>query len=172
MTSEQELRDAAVSVRQGVSNLSRRLRQTRARGDLSWRSASALSYLARLGPATSAELARLEGISPQSMGATLQPLETAGLIVRSTDPGDGRRIVLSVTDAGERYYTSAVDARAEQIRVALMEGLSSEEIQQLAAAAPLLDRVADQLHAQAQNVSSPLATPSSRIEAERSRLSE
>jgi DNA-binding MarR family transcriptional regulator len=45
-------------------------------------------------------LARAEQISVQSMGATLGPLEARGLIKRQSDPADGRRAVMSVTEAG------------------------------------------------------------------------
>jgi DNA-binding MarR family transcriptional regulator len=166
MNSEQEIRDVAASVRQAAGNLARRLRQTRGDGGLSWRESSALSHLARLGPATSAELARLEGISPQSMGATLQALETAGLIARSVDPGDGRRVVLSITDAGQRYYEGRVDGKIEQIRAALSEGFSPEELKQLAAAAPLLDRLADHIHTQAHHSAAPSVRPAPSIPAD------
>lgn len=163
MGSEQDIRDVAAAVRQGVGNVARRLRQTRLDDGLSWRETSALSHLYRLGPATSADLARIEGISPQSMGATLQALETAGLIARSADPNDGRRVVLSITDAGQRLYAEGADARAEQIRAALSNGFSPDELQQLATAATLLNRVADQLHEQAQNSYAPSEKPTSQL---------
>jgi DNA-binding MarR family transcriptional regulator len=36
------------------------------------------------------------------MGATLGGLESHGLIARHADPDDGRRILLSLTEAGRR----------------------------------------------------------------------
>jgi DNA-binding MarR family transcriptional regulator len=116
---------------------------------LSWSESSALAQLVRDGPATSAELARFEGISPQSMGATLKGLEDAGLVVRGTDPEDGRRVVLSATNGGRHYYKESLDARAQQMVEALLDEFTSTEIEQLLAVTPLLDRLAARIHADA-----------------------
>ncbi|HEY0780561.1 MAG TPA: MarR family transcriptional regulator [Gemmatirosa sp.] len=53
--------------------------------------------LERDGPASVAELARAEGVRPQSMGATVAVLEAAGLVDGTPDPTGGRRTVLSLT---------------------------------------------------------------------------
>jgi DNA-binding MarR family transcriptional regulator len=53
---------------------------------------SALARLDRNGAATSSELARVEQISPQSMGATMSALEARGLVARDPDARDGRRV--------------------------------------------------------------------------------
>ena len=68
--------------------LVRKLKQVSAGGDgeLTLPETSALSRLDRGGPATSSELARLERISPQSMGATIAALEQRGLIAREPRP--------------------------------------------------------------------------------------
>ena len=73
-----------------VRLLVQRLRQTQAaEGDLTSSETSALARLDRTGPTTSTELARLERISPQSMGATVAALEERGLVARQADPADG-----------------------------------------------------------------------------------
>ena len=90
------------------------------------------------GPATSSALAKLEQISPQSMGATLAALEARGLIERTPDPVDGRRIVMSLTDAGLQVLRQRRSARAEQLARALSAGFTEAEVAQLVAAAPLL----------------------------------
>ncbi|QZQ55152.1 MarR family transcriptional regulator [Curtobacterium sp. TC1] len=61
---------------------------------------AALGRLLRYGPATVADLARAEGVRPQSMGATVQALVDLGLAERQADPTDGRRSIVSATDAG------------------------------------------------------------------------
>ena len=85
--------------------LVRRLRQVHAAGDLTLPESSALARLERHGPATAADLARAEAISPQSIGATLGALQARGLIDRRPDPADGRRIILAATPAGRRLVS-------------------------------------------------------------------
>ncbi len=125
--------------------LVRRLRQVRAAGGALRAETSALARLDRDGPATSSELARVEQISPQSMGATLSALEARGLVARDPDPRDGRRIVLSVTEAGRQLLRDKRDARTEQLARALAAGFTREELEQLMAAAPLLERLAQSI---------------------------
>ena len=79
-----------------------RLRQLKAEGELTLPESAALARLDRGGPTTAGALARLEQISPQSMGATLGGLEARGLVERRPDPADGRRIVLSLSAAGQQ----------------------------------------------------------------------
>ena len=54
--------------------LVRKLRQAPPEGELTLAESSALSRLERGGPATSSDLARLDRISPQSMGVTVAAL--------------------------------------------------------------------------------------------------
>jgi DNA-binding MarR family transcriptional regulator len=124
--------------------LRRRLRASASPGEVTFPEVAALARLERGGPATSAELARLEQISPQSMGTTLAGLEERGLVTRSADPADGRRVVMSVTDFGRQMVGRRRDARVEQIAAAL-DGFTKTELQQILTAAPLIQRLADGL---------------------------
>jgi DNA-binding MarR family transcriptional regulator len=134
----------AAALRATLGVLYRRIRQTRVAGDLTLPEGSALSRLDHHGPATGAQLAKLEQISPQSMGATLQALETRGLIQRAADPDDGRRVVLSLTSAGRDVVHSKRAARTEQLTQALAT-LSAEERAQVMDVLPLLERLAREL---------------------------
>jgi DNA-binding MarR family transcriptional regulator len=127
-----------------VGLVRRRLRQQDVPGDLSFPETAALARLDRDGPATSAELARQEQISPQSMGATLGGLQERGLIARSADPDDGRRVVLTLTDQGRRALTDRRRARVEQLAHGLV-GFTDDELAALQVAAPLIERLAHQL---------------------------
>ncbi|CAN5184606.1 MarR family transcriptional regulator [soil metagenome] len=122
----------------------RRLRQQKVPGDLSFPETAALARLDRDGPATSAELARQEQISPQSMGATLGALQDRGLIERSADPADGRRVVLTMSDSGKSALQNRRRARVEQLAQGLV-GFTAEELEVLRNAAPLIERLAGQL---------------------------
>ncbi|MGQ4512882.1 MarR family transcriptional regulator [Streptomyces sp. DW26H14] len=104
---------------------------------------TALSRLDRSGPTTSSALAREAQITAQAMGATLGALRARGLVERRQDPDDGRRVVLTVTDAGRRELKNKRDARTGLIARALTTGtFTPAELEQLAAAAALLERLA------------------------------
>jgi DNA-binding MarR family transcriptional regulator len=145
MADDPDVRDVAAALRVSVGLLLRRMRQVRVEGELTVPETSALARLDRNGPATSSALAKLEQISPQSMGATLSTLEARGLVERRPDAQDGRRVVLSVTEAGQQVLGDKRDARTEQLARALSAGFTRHELNQLTAAAPLLERLAQAL---------------------------
>ena len=147
MESEEPVPDAhevAAALRVAIGMLYRRLRQATP-SELTLPESSTLSRLERGGPATSSDLARVDRISPQSMGVTVAALLERGLIERSRDPEDGRRIVLSITEAGRRMVHDKRGARTEQIAAALRNGFSEDELGQLREAAVLLERLAERL---------------------------
>jgi DNA-binding MarR family transcriptional regulator len=145
MMREPDVSEVAGALRVSIGLLSRRMRQVRVAGELTLPESSALARLDRGGPATASALARLEQISPQSMGATLGALETKGLVERRADPGDGRRVVLSVTEAGLSLLRDKRKARTEQLAKALSTGFTAAELQTLAEASPLLERLAQNI---------------------------
>lgn len=137
--------DLAVALYNGVSQIARRLRQLQAPGELSLPERAALTRLDRGGPMASAEMARAEQITPQAMGNTLNGLQSRGLIERRADPHDGRRFIMSLTDAGRDVLRHKRDTRTRQIASALATGFTREELDALYAAAPLLGRIADHI---------------------------
>jgi DNA-binding MarR family transcriptional regulator len=137
--------EVAEALRVSIGLFLRRLRQVQAEGELTLPESSALVRLDRGGPATPGVLARLEQISPQSMGATLGALEARGLVERRPDPGDGRRAVMSLTEAGLQMLRSRRSARTGQLAQALASGFTQPELRQLMAAAPLLERLAQSI---------------------------
>jgi DNA-binding MarR family transcriptional regulator len=140
-----DAQDVAASLRTGVGLLLRKLKQAPAEGDLTLPESSALSRLDRGGPTTAAELARQEQISPQSMGATLFGLLERGYIEKHPDPTDGRRYLLSVTEAGAGVVHQRGSGRTQLLARALSEHFSPDELAVLREAAPLLERLAEHL---------------------------
>ncbi|MEZ0092305.1 MarR family winged helix-turn-helix transcriptional regulator [Streptacidiphilus sp. EB129] len=129
-----------------ISVLVRRVRQVPVDGGLTMPERTALSQLNRSGPTTSSALAREVQITAQAMGATLGALRERGLVERSPDPDDGRRVVLTVTDAGLQALKDKRNARTELIAQALTSGaFTPAELEQLAAVAPLLERLASNI---------------------------
>jgi DNA-binding MarR family transcriptional regulator len=137
--------DVAAALHVSIGLLRRQLGQRPVDGELTTPETAALARIDRGGPTTASALAKLEQISPQSMGATLGALEARGLVERRPDPQDGRRLVLSITRAGLEALRLRRNARAEQLAQALSTGFTRSELKQLMAAAPLIERVAQNL---------------------------
>lgn len=125
-----------------IGRLVRRLRQGHVPGDLTLSEASVLSRLDTRGPATPSELAAEERIRPQAMSTTLAGLEARGLVVRAGDPADGRRVLMSATDAGRQLLVDRRGVKAARMAHALATGFTPAEQQQLADVIPLLERLA------------------------------
>jgi DNA-binding MarR family transcriptional regulator len=142
---DQAVEEVAAAVYLSVGLFKRRLQQVPAPGELSLPEASALRKLERGGPATVTALARAEQISAQSMGATLSALEARGLVKRESDPADGRRAVMSVTEAGLSALSDRRSARIALLARALAAGFTPGEMGQLMAAAPLIERLAESI---------------------------
>jgi DNA-binding MarR family transcriptional regulator len=145
MRQDLDVDQVAGALRVSIGLLRRRMRQVPVEGELTLPETAALVRLDRGGPATSAALARLEQISPQSMGATLGALEQRGLVERRPDPDDGRRAVMSVTEAGLRVLRDKRNARTQQLAKALSAHFTRSELDQLMAAAPLIERLAQRI---------------------------
>jgi len=126
-----------------IGQLRRRLKEQTHLGDYSWSQTSTIIRLERDGPATVTDLARAEGVKPQSMGATVAKLEAAGLVGGSPDPTDGRRTILSLTDACRERIKASRAAKEDWLFRAIQAKFSSEEQEKLAVALELLKRLAD-----------------------------
>lgn len=131
----------AGELRASLGPLVRRLRQVGPDRELTLSQTSVLARLDRGGPATSSELAAAEGITPQSVCATVAALTARGLVTRRPDPHDGRRGVLSLTDAGTEALHGVRNERARRLAHAISTGLDPAERERLAAAIPLLERI-------------------------------
>jgi DNA-binding MarR family transcriptional regulator len=126
-----------------LGKLKRRLREQAHVGDLTPSQRSALLRLERDGPATASNLARAEGMRPQSMGSLIAALERAGLVSGAPDPSDGRQTVLSITDACRKWIQEGRAARRDWLSRTLQERLSPQQRDELAAAVELLSRLVD-----------------------------
>ena len=132
----------AIQLKAVLGRVYRHLRQLKG-GGITLSESSALAALDRHGPTTAANLAKLEQITPQSIGVTLAALEEQGLIEKHRDPEDGRRVILSLTLSGKELTERRRSARTEQLARALDSGFTTEERRRLVASIPLLERLAD-----------------------------
>ncbi|MFG1276301.1 MarR family winged helix-turn-helix transcriptional regulator [Xanthobacter autotrophicus] len=133
----------AAELRALVGKLKRRLREQADVGDLTPSQVSALLRLEREGPATASSLARAEGMRSQSMGTVIAALEAAGMVQGRPDPTDGRRILLSLTDACREWIRRGRAARQDWLTNSLQTRLSAEELKVVGRAVELLKRLTD-----------------------------
>jgi DNA-binding MarR family transcriptional regulator len=96
---------------QAVGLLVRRVRSAAASHDISLTESAVMARLAREGPATTAELARAEGMKPQSMGTTIAGLEEMGMVERKPHPSDGRQVNIQLTAKGATVRESFKNAK-------------------------------------------------------------
>src|SRR6202795_2703775 len=102
---------AVVDLMQSIGVLLRRARAASGSNDLSLTEAYVMGLLAKDGPATTAELARAEGMKPQSMGTTIAALEEMGMVERKPHPTEGRQVNIGLTAKGAAVRKSAKDAK-------------------------------------------------------------
>jgi len=133
----------AGELRAVVSRLRRRFREVAGVGDLTPSQTSVLSRLAKNGPATATELAAAERVRPQSTTAILGAIEQHGYIRRTPDPHDGRRQLISLSEAGVEFVEGTRREREEWMAHALATDFTEPERQTILAALALLDRLAE-----------------------------
>jgi DNA-binding MarR family transcriptional regulator len=125
---------------QTIGRLVRHMRAAAAQHELSLTEIAVLGRLGRDGPATTAELARAEGMRPQSMSAAVAALEERGLVERKPHPTDGRQVNIALTEKGAAVRASAKDLKRAWLAQATA-GLGEEERQALARAGDILKRL-------------------------------
>ena len=133
---------AVVDFIQAIGLLVRRVRAASASHELSLTEGAVMARLAKEGPATTAELARAEGMRPQSMGTTIASLEEMGLVERKPHPSDGRQMHLKLTARGEALRRSVKDAKQIWLAQAIAQ-LDRQEQATLFAAGEIIKRLVD-----------------------------
>lgn len=133
----------ATGLRDVFGHFKRQFRDKAAIGDLTVSQIAALSRLNRDGPATVTNLARAEGVRPQSMGATVAALETSGLVSSAPDPDDGRQTIWSLSPVCREWIRLGRAAREDWLFHAIQKSLTTAEQQQLADAIGLLKRIVE-----------------------------
>ena len=133
----------AQDIRALAGKLKRKLREQADIGDLTPSQTAVLHRLDKDGPTTTSNLARAEGMRPQSMGSVITALDAAGLVSGRPDPSDGRQTILSLTDACRQLIGEGRAARQDWLFRTIQSQLSPSEQAQLAAAIPLLQQLVD-----------------------------
>ena len=110
--------------------------------EFSWTQKAILRRLEKQGPVTAADLARAEGVKPQSMGTALGLLEKMGFVERKGHPTDGRQINIKLTARGITLRRNTKKATYAWLSRAIA-GLDRQEQTTLFKAGELIKRIAE-----------------------------
>jgi DNA-binding MarR family transcriptional regulator len=133
---------SVIELSHAVGLLVRRVRATAIAEGLSMTESIVVSRLYKDGPTTTAELARLEGMRPQSMRTTVSALETLGIIERKAHPTDGRQVFIALTRHGAELRRTAKVTKRTWLAQAVAQ-LPAADRETLFAAGDIMLRLAD-----------------------------
>jgi DNA-binding MarR family transcriptional regulator len=133
---------AVIDLLQAIGLLVRRVRAAAASHELSLTESVVLARLANDGPATTADLARAEGMKPQSMGTTIAALEELGMVERKPHPTDGRQMNIEITAKGAAVRKSTKEAKRTWLAQAI-DQLDERERETLFKAGEIIKRLAE-----------------------------
>ena len=109
---KKEFESAVDELKNALGLLVRRMRAAAPseQHELSWTQKSVIARLEREGAMTAADLARAEGVKPQSMGTAITHLEELGFIEKKSHAKDGRQLNIKLTAKGAGVRKSGKDA--------------------------------------------------------------
>jgi DNA-binding MarR family transcriptional regulator len=134
---------AAQELRVVFSRLRRLLKVFATGEDLTPSQTAVLITLWKDGASSTSALAGAERVRPQSMATIVAALDAHGLIRRAPDPDDGRRQVLTLTEAGRERAENDRKAREEWLARSLQDQFSERERRVIVEALSLLQRLTD-----------------------------
>lgn len=134
--------ETARAINSGAIHVLRGLRAVDRETGLTPARLSALSVLVFSGPSTLGRLAQTEGVAGPTMTRIVDGLGHLGLAERQPHPDSARSVQIVATRAGQALMRAAAKRRIDTL-VAAMSELNVRDQQSLAAAAPLLQQVAD-----------------------------
>jgi DNA-binding MarR family transcriptional regulator len=145
MTSSTQDQEIAIRLAVAIKRLRLRLREV-APASAAALPIAQMAIVHRLrteGPATAAYLATAEHVSQQAIAQNLSALKQAGLVAAAPDPTDGRKILISVTAAGNRLFEAVIASRNTWLAQAIDAEIAPDERPVLAQAIALLERLSE-----------------------------
>ncbi|WIM85896.1 MarR family transcriptional regulator [Candidatus Mycobacterium wuenschmannii] len=157
--SEREMREDVVDFLDGAADLI--IRFLAQREPLSIPAAFVLNRIGREGPMRLTTLAAREGVTQPSMTQLVQRLERHGLLLRCSDPSDGRATLVAITPAGRDVMAHRRNVREERL-TQLMETLTDKQQRLLWLSATSAGSVIHQLVESAEQCAAPAPAPADR----------
>lgn len=141
--SSEPLGSNATELREAMLALTRRLRRQRPQHYLTPSQMQILGDVERSGGSSApVDLAALQGVRIQSLTSNLSALEAEGLVTRSPDPGDRRRLLIRITAEGTALVAADREQRDRWLADAMDAELTPLERDVLHLAAPILWKLA------------------------------
>ncbi|MDQ0649616.1 DNA-binding MarR family transcriptional regulator [Microbacterium natoriense] len=141
---DESLPATAADLRMATFRLARRLRCVRVADAMSDAQLGVLMTLRLHGRRTITALAERERVTAPSMTSLINGLEEQGLVTRTPDDEDRRRVQVDVTDAGIDIVEQTMRRRDELLVGAMRElELSADEVQTLRDASALMWKLAE-----------------------------
>lgn len=142
--SDESLQLTATDLRMAAFRLARRLRCVRAVDAMSDAQLAVLATLRMHGRRTITSLAERERVTAPSMTNMINGLEEQGLVVRTPDAEDRRRVQVDITDAGIAIVAETIHRRDELLAEMLAElDFTEQELATLREASTLMRRVVE-----------------------------
>ena len=136
-------RTLAAEIRAAYRKLKLRYREHGGGNNLTPSQVSVLLRLEMDSSATVSNLARAEGMRPQSMSAIVAPLQESGLVSGTPDPKDGRQTLMSLTPKCKKWLQEGRDVRQDWLATTISQKLSVHEQEKLLVAVELLARLVE-----------------------------
>jgi len=144
MTEEQNTLQLASDLRMVVARLTKKLRsQSTTSGEMSLTERSTLVLLDRHKELLPSELAAMEKITTQSMSQVLNHLLELGYIVRKASETDKRKVLISLSKAGQHILNKVRNERDEWLNKALQATCTAKEQEILRRAIAPLTKLVD-----------------------------
>lgn len=99
-----------------------------------------MNYLYRNGPQNLTTLANITGVSKPTITSIIDKLEQHGLVSRTKDESDRRKLAVSITSAASEKI-NRIHFSKEEIKTELADALSTEELTQFREAISVLSNI-------------------------------
>ncbi len=126
---EQEaIKDLAAQLRPVITRLMRKLRKISPNNNqLSQGERAVLVLLEQSSPMLSSEMAVIEGITPQSMGAILKHLDALSLISKEPSKVDKRKVYISLSPIGKKLIQQVRKEREDWLIEAIAKACTEKD---------------------------------------------
>jgi DNA-binding MarR family transcriptional regulator len=134
-------------LRTAVARMARWLRPTAAAGSLTATEVDMLMVAERRGPARMSDFATFCGLNPTMLSRLVPRLEATGLLARRPDPADKRAWLVEATEQATALL-ARVRSERNDVLSRFLDDLEPAERQAVAAATPVLEKLAERLRDQ------------------------
>lgn len=135
--------EVAASLRSTVTRLTRQLRKQNISSAFSNAELLTMGLLDQHGSMLPSALADLERISAQAISQIINRLVEIGVVARTTDESDKRKVLISLTESGKKHLDENRRIKEEWLVKAMDNLFSTEELVLIEAFLPLLQRLAE-----------------------------